>query len=300
MMDTNYYNKKVSDFFHIYSDGTRMDVLFETDEDCVFGMNLLAVSAFQCHLEIICPEIMKTHFHLIIKGEAQQVRKFAGEIKRRLTGYFHRDGRSHIVKDAIQIVSDPICSEEELRTKIIYVFRNCTEAGFRLLPEEYPWGPGHSFFHKRKKGKPISSLSYREQCRLFHTRTKLPAYWEFDDQGMLLPGSYIDLDFFHTRIFQSTRQFLAFLNVKKRDLAEMESADARIFLERKDEDALRKEIGRYSQQLHGVPVRNLSEAKRLSIATKMWTERKTFSVKQLARLTRLSPELLRTVLHIQP
>ena len=80
----------------------------------------------------------------------------------------------------------------------------------------------------------------------------------------------------------------------------MESADARIFLERKDEDALRKEIGRYSQQLHGVPVRNLSEAKRLSIATKMWTERKTFSVKQLARLTRLSPELLRTVLHIQP
>ena len=121
MMDTNYYNKKVSDFFHIYSDGTRMDVLFETDEDCVFGMNLLAVSAFQCHLEIICPEIMKTHFHLIIKGEAQQVRKYAGEIKRRLTGYFHRDGRRHIVKDAIQIVSDPICSEEELRTKMIYV-----------------------------------------------------------------------------------------------------------------------------------------------------------------------------------
>lgn len=299
-MDTNYVNKTVSDCFHVYSDGTRMEVLFETEEDCVVGMNLLAVAAYQCQLKILCPEIMKTHFHVVLKGEAQHVRKYMGEVKRRLTGYFRQTGRAHIVKNAIQIVADPILTEEELRSKIIYVFRNCTEAGFRLLPEEYAWGPGYAFFHKTKAGKAISTLSYREQCRLFHTRVKLPEKWEFDYRGMIIPSTYIDLDYIHARVFQSTRQFLAFLNVKKRDAAEMEAADARVFLERKDEDSLRKEIDRCSKHLYNVPVRNLPESNKIVIATKMWTERKTFSVKQLARLTRLNPELLRTVLHIHP
>ena len=35
----------VEDCYHIYSDGTRVSVLFERDEDKVYGMNLIAVLA---------------------------------------------------------------------------------------------------------------------------------------------------------------------------------------------------------------------------------------------------------------
>lgn len=297
-MDTNYHI--VSDCFHVYSDGTRVEVLFETEDDCVFGMNLLAVVAFQCGLTILCLEIMKTHFHIILKGNPASIQKFKGEVKRRLTKYFRQTGRSEIANTEICIEADPITTEDELRAKIIYVFRNCTEAGFQLMPEDYAWGPGHAFFHKKTVNyKRVSSLSYREQCRVFHTRVRLPGHWEFDYRGLLIPASYMDLDYFQ-QIFPSTHLYFAFLNVRKRDLAQMEADDARPFLERKDEDALRKEIGRYSKWQYGVPVNRLPESERVSVAVKMWADRKTYSVKQLARLTKLDASLLRNILHVTP
>lgn len=295
-MDTNY--QKIFDCFHVYSDGTRHEVLFETEEDCVFGMNLLAVVAFQCGLTILCLEIMKTHFHIILRGDPASIQKFKGEVKRRLTKYFRQTGRTEITQTEICIEAESIASADELRAKIIYVFRNCTEAGFQLMPEDYSWGPGHAYFHKKTaKYKRVSSLSYREQCRMFRTRVKLPGYWEFDYRGLLIPASYLDLNYFQ-KLFPSPHLYFAFLNVKKRDLAQMEADDARPFLERKDEDALRKEIGQYSKKQYGLPVNQLPESEKVAIATRMWADRKTFSVKQLARLTKLDAGLLRNILHI--
>lgn len=293
------YSKPVEDCFHVYSDGTRLEVLFETEEDCIFGMNLIPVVAFSCGLSVLCLEIMKTHFHGVIRGDASQIQKFKGEVKRRIVKYFRATGRKEIVEGSIWIEADAIKTEEELRRKIIYVFRNCTEAGYQYLPENYRWGPGAVYCQKQPAGKKkqIKNLSKREQIRMFRTNILLPQDWEYDMYGMLVPASYIDMEYIHSKVFVSPRQFIAFLNVKKNDLVEMEAADARKFLRRREEDVIRKEVNTLSKMKYGVPVKNLRQAARVEVATEIWKSRKTFSVKQLARLTGLNADLLRTILH---
>ena len=298
-MDNQWTPKTINDCFHVYSDGTLVYSLYETDEDRVFMMNRIVISAYSCNLSVIVLEVMRTHFHVIVKGAAGNIDKYKRELKRLIVRYFRRIGKPESVKDTISIRADPILDEDELKRKIIYVFRNCTEAGYPFLPENYPWGPGRVFFQQEEptlSRHKVGDLSYREQCRLFHTRIKLPEAWEYDSKGMLIPRSYIDIGYIQGDIFTSIRQFIAFLSVKKKDLQEMEVADKRRFLEQADESAMKEKADKDSLRLFGQPVSMLSEANKLTLAMQYWNERMTFSVKQLARIVQADVSVLKAIL----
>jgi hypothetical protein len=167
------------------------------------------------------------------------------------------------------------------------------------MPEDYPWGPGRAYCHERRGNcRKVASLDYREACRMFRTRVKLPGNWEYDDKGMLVPESYLDKEYLDGEVFQSPRMFIAFLNVRKKDLADMEAADARPFLEKKDEGRLLREIETASQKQYGRTIKQLSQADKIELATRFWNEGKTLSIKQLARLTRQNEDVLRAILHV--
>ena len=294
----NYTPKPVDDCYHVYSDGTRLVVLCDNDDDFIYMMNQLAVAAYFCHIKILAQEVMRTHFHVVVRGDEDKVQKFSREVRRLIVRRYNHDGLGELVKDSIDVQVDKIRDEEELRRKIIYVFRNCTEAGYDFLPEDYRWGAGRAYCHEeREKRYRLADLSYREACQLFRTRVKLPPEWEYDENRMLMPTSYMDMDYIRSKVFLTPRQFIAFLSVKKKDLAEMEAADARPFLEKKDERKLLREVESLSETLYGQPVAKLSQADRIGLATKIWCSRKTTSVKQLARLTRNNVEVLKVILH---
>jgi hypothetical protein len=294
-----FVSKPINDCYHVYSDGTRVLVLCDEDGTFVLMMNLIAVVSYYCKLKVLGLEVMTTHFHCVLRGPHDGIQKFRSEMKRLIVKHFNRDGHPERVKNSIWIEADPIRDVEELRRKIIYVFRNCTEAGFEFLPEDYRWGPGHSYCHSGKEQtyKKVSDLGYREQCRMFRTRVKLPGDWEYNSEGMLVPRSYMDLEYLRNNVFVSPRQFIAFLSVKKKDLAEMEAADAKPFLDRMDERNLRKEITERSLSKFGREVLKLTHGERIELASELWSERKTLSIKQLARLTRSNLDVLRAVLH---
>ena len=298
-MDNTWAPVPVKDCFHVYSDGTLVHSLYETEDDRVFMMNRIVLSALSCHLKIIVLEVMRTHFHVIVRGAPESIDKYIRELKRLIVRYFRRIGKPESVNNTIRIRADPILDIDELRRKVIYIFRNCTEAGYPYLPENYPWGPGRVFFQTNEPAgirHRVGDLSYRELCRLFRTRIKLPPEWEYDSKGMLIPYSYIDLNFIYGSVFTSIRQFIAFLSVKKKDLQEMEVADKRRFLEQCDESALQEQAEEDSRKLFGMAVGELSEADRLTLAMHFWNERKTFSIKQLARIVRADASLLKAVL----
>ena len=63
-MEKQWESHPVRDFYHIYSDGTRVSVLFETPKDKVFARNLIAVLAFQYHIQVYCdPACQKEGSH---------------------------------------------------------------------------------------------------------------------------------------------------------------------------------------------------------------------------------------------
>ena len=288
----------VQDCYHICSDGTRVSVLFELPKDKAFAMNLMAVLAHRYHLRVFCPVVMDTHFHLAAQGRAEDVESFKVQMKRLLTLYFNSTGRDYLLEDGLWIDYEPIHDDIELMQKIIYVFRNPVDAGYPYLPDDYPWGVGRLFFHQVPKtaGKRIGDLTVRQKRELFRTRMDIPDDWQLDENGMILPRCFVDVDEVH-RLFGSPRRFIAFLFVRKKDLAEQEARDARIFLEKRGDAELHAEADAESQRQFGRRITKLTQAERIQVAKILWQDRRTLSRKQLARAVRMNPAIIEAVFH---
>lgn len=290
--------KPVQDYYHIYSDGTRVSVLFETSEDKIFARNLIAVLAFKYHIRVCCDVVMDTHLHLVGHGKPENVARFEAQLKRRLVMFFRQSGRAYLLKDGIMIDHEVIHDDVELMQKIIYVFRNPMDAGYPYLPEDYPWGVGRIFFHSlpAAEGKMVGDMTEREKRNLFRTRAKIPDEWLVDEKGMLLPRCYIDLDEVH-QLFGSPKRFIRFLFVKKKDITDQDEKIALSFLEKRGDAELHVMADEESRRLFGRRITKLTQAERLQVAGILWQERRTLSRKQLARAVRMKADILEAVFH---
>lgn len=288
----------VRDCYHVYSDGTRLSVLFETIQDKVYARNLIAVLAFLYNIRIYCDVVMDTHFHLVGHGRPEDIERFKAQLKRLLIKYFNRTGRGHILKEGIWIEADPLADDVEVMDKIIYVFRNPMDAGYPYLPENYPWGVGRLFFHvdSAVAVRRVGDMTIDERRTMLHTRANIPDEWELDANGMLLPRSYIDIDTVH-RLFGLPRRFIAFLFVRKKDLSKQDEQCARAFLEKRGDSVLRAEAEEQSQRLFNRAVTKLTQAERIQVAGILWQDRRTFSRKQLARAVKVTPALIEAIFH---
>lgn len=288
----------VEDCYHIYSDGTRVSVLFESPEDKVFARNLIAVLAFLYQIRIYCDVVMDTHFHLVAHGRPEDIKRFVAQLKRLLIRYVRRTGRPYLLEEGLWISSDLLHDDVEVMDKIIYVYRNPMDAGYPYLPENYPWGVGRLFFQvdTAVAVRRVQDMTVDEMRALFHTRSTLPDTWEVDANGMLLPRCYIDLDTVH-KWFGSPRRFIAFLYVKKKDITKQDEQCARAFLEKRADVELRAEAQAESERLFGRKITRLNQAERLHIASILWQNRRTLSRKQLARAVKMKPDLIMAVFH---
>lgn len=288
----------VRDFYHIYSDGTRVSVLFETPKDKAFARNLIAVLAFKYHVKVYCDVVMDTHLHLIAHGKPEDIAHFEAQLKRQVAMFLNRTGRSNLLKEKFEVAHELIGDDVELMRKIIYVFRNPLDAGYPYLPEDYPWGVGRLFFHPfpTDKGRKVKDMTWRERVEVFRTQEILPDEWEVDADGMLMPRCYIDVDGVH-RLFVSPKRFIAFLHVKKKDLVDQDTKCAQPFLEKRGDSELHAEAEAESRRLFGRRVTKLTQAERIQVAGILWKERRTLSRKQLARAVRMNPDLIGAVFH---
>lgn len=301
-MTTNNTNvwidKPLEGFYaHIYSNGNSVKNLFETEEDCIFGMNLLPIAANSCGIKLLMIQIMGTHFHEIACGRPEDCEKMRRFIKRRLETRMKKTGRREYVPTGIEISIDEIKTETELKNKIIYVYRNSIAAGFPQAPWHYRWGPGDilSANHSRINGNNVGDLSVRQCKALFRTKIRLPSHWRYDDHGMIVPESYLDWRYVE-KLFVSIRAFLAFLHQKKDIEALFDRESANNLLQKRSEKELRNEARELCRSMFGrssVSKSNLEE--RVAVAQKLWGDRRTYSIPQLARVTSLDKELLRQV-----
>ena len=260
----------VRDCYHIFSDGTRVPALFETSEDKVYAMNLMAVLAHQYHLRVYCPVVMDTHFHDVVQGRQEDVFQFEFQMRRKIVLYFHRTGRPELAMDA----------------------------GFSFLPEDYPWGAGRIFFHKEEVTtcRKVGDMTVRQRREWFRSRVDIPVEWLLDENGMILPKCYVDLAAVH-RLFGSPKRYIAFLFVRKKDLIAQEEKDARAFLEMREDATLHAVADAESQKQFGMRISQLPQSERLQVARVLWQDRRTLSRKQLARAVRMDVALIEAVFH---
>ncbi|MBQ6253488.1 MAG: hypothetical protein IJK05_02375 [Bacteroidales bacterium] len=289
-------DKTVDDCSHIYSDGRNVPSLFETDEDKIKALNLLAITALEANVVLLMEVAMTTHFHCVVAGSQKNRWLFKREMDRKL-----EVRRSWLgVKTRINVRKDDISTENELKDKIMYDFRNPVAAGYGRMPWHYVGGPGDIFFSDHiariSSGRPIRDLRVTERRALFHTRIELPAGWTYWPNGLIVPDCYIDYQRLE-RLFKSPKGMMAFLYQSKEKEAKEDAICAREFILDMGEKELRHEAKRLSRSLFGEEyVARLSDKERINIAQRMWASRSTFSVSALSRATHLDKHLLEMIL----
>jgi hypothetical protein len=281
----------VKGYWHVYSDGKRADIPFGRDEDKIFAMNAIPISAYHSGMEVICLEVNDTHLHTIVKGE--NVDCFRTGLKKRLTTHINRKDDYHT--GGIFLASDSIQTRDELLVKIVYTFRNCLDF-YRGAPWEYRWGVGNIYFAQRTiTGKAIEDIPVRVRRELLNIKQDLPGFWRVDEDGMILPSSYIDVESVE-RLFGSVRAFLAFLHVKKDQELRLKQSFASNYIEQRSIQDIRERANKIAHQRYDIALRELDFKSRLDIAASMIHSRTATRSESLAKAVYLKKEDLERLL----
>jgi hypothetical protein len=129
----------VENMWHVYSDGTRADIPFNTDEDKLYAWNSVAVCAEIAGVQVWVLTVNDTHLHTVVKGLEVRVKRFRDVLQQRLQTRFPGQG--------IYFACDPIKTHDDVLIKFMYVYRNCLDF-FMNLPGEYAWGSGNIYFSR--------------------------------------------------------------------------------------------------------------------------------------------------------
>ena len=164
-------------YWHVYTDGTKMQNILCNDEDFKTGMWCLAAAVHLCDgVQMLTFELMGNHAHLILAGQHEACIKAFDLFEVRLKKAFPKKERAI---DWSQFKMDilPIESLQALRNEIIYANRNAFVANPAYTPNSYPWGGGCTYFSpwlQYLKTVPLEELPILTQRALLHTKKIAP------------------------------------------------------------------------------------------------------------------------------
>lgn len=288
-------DKPVDDCSHIYSDGTAVNALFETRQEKIETMNMIAILAYSSNVRILVQQVMTTHVHIIASGSVIDRNRFARELRRRLVLFALR--KEHSSNDVIHVGNDPVKTERELMNKFMYVYRNAITAGYPFMPWEYVGGPGDIFFSHRKdkEGNAVSGMAVRKRRRMFHSKVSIPDEWRYNEEGLLLPCCYVDVERVE-RLFKTPKVFIAFLHQSKNLETEIDLECSRKYVRTASERELRKECRKRCINMFGkASVSAAALEERLAIARSLWGDKLTYSLAALSRVTLVPQGVLESV-----
>ena len=183
-------------YWHLYTDGTKMQNIFCNEEDFMIGAWCLAAALHLCpSVRGITFELMGNHLHLILAGQKEDCIMVFEIFESRIKQVFAKTGRiinwSNFKMDIL-----PIEDIKALRNEIIYVNRNAFAANPTYTPYSYPWGGGCAYFCpwlKHIKTTPLGNMKVNTQRALLHTRDVAPFAQLIEVGGMPFIPSFCDI-----------------------------------------------------------------------------------------------------------
>ena len=157
--------KPIQGYYHICSDGNRVDILFKNEKDFIAAMNRVATITLRMKVIILAFVLMDNHFHFVIKTDSEEdAIRFANEFKR-LTGKYNADMYGDALSlSRLPVKVIPVPDEDYLKTLVVYVIKNPTKARIEMF-YTYPWGTGGLYFRSRHQEKKQKS---QDQNRFSH------------------------------------------------------------------------------------------------------------------------------------
>lgn len=281
-------------FYHISSRGLERNDIFKSREDFIAGMNDIAITLLRFDLRILCFCLMSNHFHFVLYGTLDECRHFSEEYKRKCAIRMRRhNGDVKGMRD-VSIQINMITGNEYLENVIVYVLRNPLAAGIILMPFHYCWSSAAVYFcgDKTSTGKVLNDMPARKRWRILESRQDIPDHYVVNDEGMILPSCYVAREMVEKIFRHPSRLMMALARKVENDVAILFGAADSVSMTDQEiltelPSLLKKEFGKES-------LAQLSMEQRIMLCLNLNRNFKA-GIKQIARLTHLSPELISAI-----
>ena len=284
------------DYYHVSSHGLERNDIFKGKEDFIHGMNDIAICVLSFDVVILAFCLMSNHFHFVLYGSAEECRRFSEEYKRRCGMRMRQMAGDVKGMKGNDVRIDRIDSQEYLENTIAYVLRNPLAAGISIMPYLYPWSSASVYFRNEvePKGLKVSQLSLRRRERvILRSHQTVPDTYMIDTEDIILPSCYVDVKMVE-KIFRHPARLLAFMARKiepdvevRLGIMESVSITDQELLTQMNE-LIKLEFGKSS-------LCQLLMEERLNLCLLL---KRNFGagVKQISRVTRLSPNVVGKVI----
>lgn len=281
-------------YFHVSSHGLERNDIFRSREDFIAGMNDIAICVLGFDISILCFCLMSNHFHFVIYGSERECGRFAHEYKRRCAMRMRlHSGEFKGLKD-VEIQISHVDTLEYLENVIAYVLRNPLAAGIHMMPYHFPWSSVSLYFNEKSRatGARLNDMSVRKRFRVLKSRIAVPDKYVVDEHGMIQPSCYVDAELVE-KIFRHPARLMMSLSRKIENEVEIKlgiadnvsMTDQEIMTQLRD--LIRSEFRKDS-------LSQLTMEERIRLCLMLKRNFKA-GVKQIARITRIDPEVVAKV-----
>lgn len=245
--------------FHACTSGKDMPILFTTDEDLAFVMNVIAYAAYKFNgiITILAFEVMNNHFHFVICGNEEDIEAFFNCVVKKLKRSFPMAGEMKL-----KII--PVNNLAMARNVIVYNNRNGYVANPRYTPFSYPWGTGKYYFNDVRETGIFGDVGYTLNRKMFRgSNVTLPKDWKIID-GYIAPSSYCAIEL-GKAIFRDAHHYFAAVGKNVEAYSEVASdiEDGEFLTDTELFSLLRQKV---IEQYHIANLRELTKAQRLDLA----------------------------------
>lgn len=247
------------EIYHAYTSGKETPILFASDDDMAFAMNVIAYAAFTFgeSIKIIAFALMNNHFHFVIQGTKSEINGFFQCITKKLKYTVPLAGN-------LRLSLKPILDLGGMRNTIAYVNRNGYVADSNYTPFSYPWSTGRYYFNDISSKETYSAESFEQKRRMLRGRAvNFPSDWQVID-GYISPQSYCAIKFGMVMFRDAHHYFMAVSkNVEAYSGIAVEIGDGEFLT---DSELFTKVLQIVRDEYRLPSIRNLTGAQRLDLA----------------------------------
>lgn len=281
-------------YYHVSSHGLERNDIFKSKEDFIQGMNDIAMCVLGFDVKILAFCLMSNHFHFVLFGSLEECRLFAEEYKRRCAMRMRsRNGDVQGLKD-VKIQLDELDTFSYLENAIAYVLRNSLAAGILMMPYHYPWSSVSLYFRSGtlQVGERLCEMSERKRFRILKTRIAVPDTYVVNAEGVICPSCYVEASMVEN-IFRSPARLMYMLSKKVENEVELQLGLAGQ-VTMTDQEIMTQMPALIKNEFGRDGLEQLTMEQRIELCLLLKRNYRA-NVKQIARLTRLSPDVVEKV-----
>lgn len=278
-------------YYHVSSHGLEKNDIFKSTEDFIAGMNDVAICVLGFDINILSFCLMSNHFHFVLSGTLDECQRFSEEYKRRCAMRMRfRTGEVKGLKE-VDLQIDEITSREYMENVIAYVLRNPLAAGINVMPYHYRWSSSSLYFNggKNVSGERLNDMSERKRFRILKSRTPVPDSYFVDSEGMISPLCYVSIEAVEKLYRHPARLMMSIARKVENEVELLLGIADNVTMTDQEmltqmNDLIRNEFGKCS-------ISQLSMEHRMKLCLVLKRNFRA-GVKQIARITRLDPDIV--------